>query len=157
MTARKTLVPFFLHTTYFLTCTKSIPVCVFVIFTQGNCTQFFLSQSQCSVQSYLAALEELKGKHCRDNYDDYRKIYVQSTNKNCYLIGKLYFMDLKKSRRCFAIPAKGQIISKGLFGILKFVCSFFGRIRVYQKSFRNYLTFTHRKTKQSHKMRQTLV
>ena len=57
--------------------------------------------------------------------------------------------------------AKGQIISKGLFGILgffqkmnelirflvllgkktEFVRSFFGRIRGYQKSFRNYLTF----------------
>ena len=52
---------------------------------------------------------------------------------------------------------KGQIISKGLFGVLEFsqkanerirrssknefVCSFFGRIRGYQKSFRNYLTF----------------
>ena len=54
--------------------------------------------------------------------------------------------------------AKGQIISKGLFGILEFspktnerirrssknefVRSFFGRIRGYQKSFRNYLTFS---------------
>ena len=52
---------------------------------------------------------------------------------------------------------KGQIISKGLFGVLEFsqktneqirhssknefVCSFFGRIRGCQKSFRNYLTF----------------
>ena len=52
---------------------------------------------------------------------------------------------------------KGQIISKGLFGVLEFsqkmneqlcrtsknvvVCSVFGRIRGYQKSFRNYLTF----------------
>ena len=55
-------------------------------------------------------------------------------------------------------PVKGQIISKRLFGILEFfqktnkrirrssknefVCSFFGRIRGYQKSFRNHLTFT---------------
>ena len=54
---------------------------------------------------------------------------------------------------------KGQLISKGLFGILKFsqrtnerihrssknefVHSFFGRIRGYQKSFRNYLTFSY--------------
>ena len=54
--------------------------------------------------------------------------------------------------------SKGQIISKGLFGVLKFsqntnewihrsgknefVCSFFGRIRGYQTSFWNYLTFT---------------
>ena len=53
---------------------------------------------------------------------------------------------------------KGQIISKGLFGVLEFsqktnqwihrssknefVRSFFGRIRGYQKSFRNYLTFS---------------
>ena len=54
-------------------------------------------------------------------------------------------------------PSKGQMIPKGPFGVLKFspktnqqicrssknefVCSFFGRIREYQKSFRNYLTF----------------
>ena len=53
---------------------------------------------------------------------------------------------------------KGQIISKGLFGVLEvsqktnarihrsskneFVCSFFGIIRGYQKSFRNFLTFS---------------
>ena len=53
--------------------------------------------------------------------------------------------------------AKGQMISKGLFGILEFsqktnewirrssknefVRLFFGRIRGYQKPFRNYLTF----------------
>ena len=53
--------------------------------------------------------------------------------------------------------SKGQIISKGLFGVLElsqktnerircsskneFICLFFGRIRQYQKSFRNYLTF----------------
>ena len=53
--------------------------------------------------------------------------------------------------------SKGQIISKGLLDVLKFsqktnerirrssknefVRSFFGRIRGYQKSFRNYLTF----------------
>ena len=53
---------------------------------------------------------------------------------------------------------KGQIISKGLFGVLEFsqktnkrirrssknefVRLFFGRIRGYQMSFRNYLTFT---------------
>ena len=53
---------------------------------------------------------------------------------------------------------KGQVISKGLFGVLEFsqktkerirrssknefVHSFFGRIRGYQKSFRNYLTFS---------------
>ena len=52
---------------------------------------------------------------------------------------------------------KGQIISKGLFGVLEFsqktkewirrssknefVCSFFGRIWGYQKSFQNYLNF----------------
>ena len=52
---------------------------------------------------------------------------------------------------------KGQVISKGLFGVLKFsqktnerirrssknefVRLFFGRIRGYQKSFRHYLTF----------------
>ena len=52
---------------------------------------------------------------------------------------------------------KGQIISKGLFGVLEFsqktnewihcisknnfVCLFFGRIRGYKKSLRNYLTF----------------
>ena len=57
----------------------------------------------------------------------------------------------------FSVLFKGQIISKGLFGVLEFsqnlnewicrssknefVCSFFGRIRRYQKSFRNYLTF----------------
>ena len=55
------------------------------------------------------------------------------------------------------ILGKGQIILKGLFDVLEFsqkiskrirhssknefVCSFFGRIRRYQKSFRNYLTF----------------
>ena len=55
------------------------------------------------------------------------------------------------------IEGKGQIISKGLLGILEFsqktneqirrssknefVRLFFGRIRGYQKSFRNYLTF----------------
>ena len=60
--------------------------------------------------------------------------------------------------RFFVIYPKGQIILKGLFGILEFsqktneqICcssknefvrSFFGRIRGYQKSFRNYLTFT---------------
>ena len=54
--------------------------------------------------------------------------------------------------------SKGQIISKVLFVVLEFsqktnerirrssknefVCSFFVRIRGYQKSFRNYLTFT---------------
>ena len=54
--------------------------------------------------------------------------------------------------------SKGQIISRGLFGVLEFSqktnkqiccssknefgCSFFGRIRGYQKSFWNYLTFT---------------
>ena len=54
-------------------------------------------------------------------------------------------------------PIKGQIISKGLFGVLKFsqktnertrlsnknefVRLFFGRIRGCQKSFQNYLTF----------------
>ena len=53
-------------------------------------------------------------------------------------------------------PSKGQMIPKGPFGVLKFspktnqqicrssknefVCSFFGRIREYQKSFRKYLT-----------------
>ena len=53
---------------------------------------------------------------------------------------------------------KGQIISKGLFGVLEFsqkmnerirrssknefFRSFFGRIRGYQESFRNYLTFS---------------
>ena len=53
---------------------------------------------------------------------------------------------------------KGQIISKGLFGVLEFsqktnerirrssknefLRSFFERIRGYQKSFRNYLTFS---------------
>ena len=50
---------------------------------------------------------------------------------------------------------KGQIISKGLYGVLEFsqklndrisknefVRSFFGRIRGYQKSFQNYLTFS---------------
>ena len=56
---------------------------------------------------------------------------------------------------------KGHIISKGLFGVLefsqktnerirsssKFVCSFFGRIRGYQKSIRNYLTFDASPTK----------
>ena len=56
------------------------------------------------------------------------------------------------------VPPKGQIFSKGLFGVPKFsqkrnerirrssknefVRSFFGRIRGYQKSFRNYLTFS---------------
>ena len=58
----------------------------------------------------------------------------------------------------FSNIPKGQIILKGLFGVLKFsqktnerfrrssknefVRSFFGRIRGYQKSFRNYLTFS---------------
>ena len=55
------------------------------------------------------------------------------------------------------VQQRGQIISKGLFGVLEFfqktnkqicrssknefVCLFFGRIRGYQKSFQNYLTF----------------
>ena len=60
--------------------------------------------------------------------------------------------------RKLSFLSKGQIISKGLFGVLefshktnkwihrssknKFVCSFFGIIRGYQKSFRNFLTFS---------------
>ena len=60
------------------------------------------------------------------------------------------------------LHTKGQIISKGLFDVLEFsqktnerirrssknefVCSFFGRIHGYQKSFRNYLTFKVLKT-----------
>ena len=41
----------------------------------------------------------------------------------------------------------GQIISKGIRHSSKneFVRSFFGRVRGYQKSFRNYLTFRKRK------------
>ena len=69
---------------------------------------------------------------------------------------------------CFRIPIfpfKGQIISKGLFVVLEFsqktnerirrssknefVCSFFGRIRGYQKSFQNYLTFRILETEQT--------
>ena len=66
--------------------------------------------------------------------------------KNLYKVNYLHY------------SLKGQIISKGLFGVLEFsqkmnkrIChrsknefvrSFFGRIRGYQKSFRNYLTFT---------------
>ena len=67
----------------------------------------------------------------------------------CDLLGKIDFL------------IKGQIISKGLFGILgffqkrmnkfglvllgkktEFVRLFFGRIQGYQKTFRNYLTFS---------------
>ena len=69
---------------------------------------------------------------------------------------------LNRDRIFFSFwSAKGQIISKGLFVILEFsqktneriqrnsknefVRSFFGRIRGYQKSFRNYLTFNNAK------------
>ena len=61
------------------------------------------------------------------------------------------------SPRVFLSHLKGQIISKGLFGVLEFsqktnerirrssknefICLFFGRIQGYQKSFRNHLTF----------------
>ena len=64
---------------------------------------------------------------------------------------------LRYSGRLCLFDSKGQIISKGLFGILEFsqktnerICHssknecvrlFFGRIRGYQKFFRNYLTF----------------
>ena len=70
------------------------------------------------------------------------------------------------------ICTKGQIISKGLFGILEFsqktnerirhssknefVRSFFGRIRGYQKSFRNYLTFSHTRGNKTSKTRSHL-
>ena len=66
------------------------------------------------------------------------------------------FLFFSPFKRCLRF--KGQIISKGLFGVLKFsqktnerirrssknefVCSFFGRIRGYQKSFWNHLTFS---------------
>ena len=68
--------------------------------------------------------------------------------------------------------AKGQIITKGIFGVLKFsqktnerirrssknefVRSFFGRIRGYQKSFRNYLTFSLHRSKTATGMDGTL-
>ena len=68
---------------------------------------------------------------------------------------------------------KGQIISKGLFGVLEFsqktnerircssknefLHSFFGRIRGYQKSFRNYLTFNLEKKNREHFQRKILI
>ena len=67
------------------------------------------------------------------------------------------FSERWKTKHLCVPYGKGQIISKGLFVVLEssqktnerircsskneFVCSFFGRIRGYQKSFRNYLTF----------------
>ena len=72
---------------------------------------------------------------------------------------------------------KGQIISNGLFGVLEFsqktnkrirsssknefVRSFFGRIRKYQKSFRNFLTFrdskSTKKTIWNHKLTWEII
>ena len=74
-------------------------------------------------------------------------------------IFKLYFITVKEFLpKCQLGEVKGQIISKGLLGVLEFsqkpnerirsssknefVRSFFGRIRGNQKSFRNYLTFS---------------
>ena len=77
---------------------------------------------------------------------------------NTIFFSALSVLQHEKCRYLLTLFGKGQIISKGLFGVLEFsqktngriclssenefVCSSFGRIRGYQMSFRNYLTFS---------------
>ena len=81
----------------------------------------------------------------------------------------MHAIDTKKlnSKKLVETFYKGQIISKGLFGVLEFsqkmnerirrssknefVRSFFGRIREYQKSFWDYLTFRNEKWDEQNK------
>ena len=83
----------------------------------------------------------------------FRRVYVAYQCITCFL--KRTIQDQESFN--FDEIGKGQMISKGLFGVLEFsqktneqirrsnknefVRSFLGRIRGYQKSFRNYVTF----------------
>ena len=91
--------------------------------------------------------------HFFSSFISYSEISCKNQQQHCFRV-----FDLSNQLIWILIRwVKGQMISEGLFGVLEFsqkmneqirrssrnefVRSFFGRIRGYQKSFRNYLTF----------------